>query len=471
MTTNTTNLLTEAKEFKNGKRFLGKSDNVGVPIYVSEFLDRVIAHLEQSQPIPARRFQVGDEVRWSDGGKSPMNVTEIGSGDREGQIRVNGVNTWMAQEDFELITPAAPKESSIDDQVALIKSYVKPAKEQAKAEQPFHVGQKVVCVDDEICQAAIQSGREYEISDARYLYGRDEVKIVGDALWFRASRFRPAPAEQPENHGQTLVDALNADAHPKVLHGALVAALIAEGNSIKESRMTGAELIAVERQRQITSEGWTPEHDDEHADGSLLTAAIVLADDVSGIVERWIESPGDANIDRWPWKLPARDKYDDNPIRLLSIAGALLAAEIDRLQRLETKAVSELTEQPEQPEQVPSGEKCPYCGSDLDQQFNCMDQCVELPAAVPELVPWESLAELLAGVGGDISKVWFGQDGCCWMQISHIDTSYHGRVGIEEQEPKPEDLCENGWMWTLNPFDAEEHVVSHRCGKRKAGAT
>lgn len=112
--------------------------------------------------------------------------------------------------------------------------------------------------------------------------------------------------------------------------------------------MTGVELIAVERQRQITEKGWTAEHDDGHADGSLLTAAIVLADDVSGIVERWIESQGDANIDRWPWKLPARDKYDDNPIRLLSIAGALLAAEIDRLQRLEAKAVSELAEQPEQ---------------------------------------------------------------------------------------------------------------------------
>src|SRR6516162_7451434 len=28
--------------------------------------------------------------------------------------------------------------------------------------------------------------------------------------------------------------------------------------------VTGAELIAVERQRQINREGWTPEHDDEH---------------------------------------------------------------------------------------------------------------------------------------------------------------------------------------------------------------
>ena len=31
---------------------------------------------------------------------------------------------------------------------------------------------------------------------------------------------------------------------------------------------TGAELIAAERRRQIEDEGWTPEHDVEHADGT-----------------------------------------------------------------------------------------------------------------------------------------------------------------------------------------------------------
>ena len=31
--------------------------------------------------------------------------------------------------------------------------------------------------------------------------------------------------------------------------------------------MTGVELIAAERQRQIEVEGWTPEHDDAHVGG------------------------------------------------------------------------------------------------------------------------------------------------------------------------------------------------------------
>lgn len=41
--------------------------------------------------------------------------------------------------------------------------------------------------------------------------------------------------------------------------------------------MTGAERIAVERERQIYDEGWTAEHDDKHADGELIGAARAYA--------------------------------------------------------------------------------------------------------------------------------------------------------------------------------------------------
>ena len=36
---------------------------------------------------------------------------------------------------------------------------------------------------------------------------------------------------------------------------------------------TGIELISAERERQITQEGWTPEHDDRHDIGELCSAA------------------------------------------------------------------------------------------------------------------------------------------------------------------------------------------------------
>lgn len=86
---------------------------------------------------------------------------------------------------------------------------------------------------------------------------------------------------------------------------------------------TGAEMIAAERKRQIDTEGWTPEHDSaEHCHGELQHAA-------RAYLERspWL----------WPWNRsgfkPSRgaDPYPDGRIRDLAKAGALIAAEIDRL--------------------------------------------------------------------------------------------------------------------------------------------
>lgn len=86
--------------------------------------------------------------------------------------------------------------------------------------------------------------------------------------------------------------------------------------------MNGAALITAERDRQITVEGWTPEHDDEHAHNELAFAAMSYlreALDMDGIFE-------------WPWDRSWWRPSDD-PIRNLVKAGALIAAEIDRLQR------------------------------------------------------------------------------------------------------------------------------------------
>jgi hypothetical protein len=91
--------------------------------------------------------------------------------------------------------------------------------------------------------------------------------------------------------------------------------------------MTGIERIAAERERQVSVEGWTPEHDDEHINGEMRDAAIAytqVCDDRAG------ECAGD-----WfPWQWDREWwKPSDNPIRNLEKAGALIAAEIDRLQR------------------------------------------------------------------------------------------------------------------------------------------
>lgn len=106
--------------------------------------------------------------------------------------------------------------------------------------------------------------------------------------------------------------------------------------------MDGAELIVKERRRQIQEEGWTSEHDDQHSKGELALAAVCYATPVRVYIkEEW--PTGDSYSDPWPdkwdfiWdKRSCYNPEDFSPkerIDFLVKAGALIAAEIDRLQR------------------------------------------------------------------------------------------------------------------------------------------
>ena len=105
---------------------------------------------------------------------------------------------------------------------------------------------------------------------------------------------------------------------------------------MKPRQSNGVDLIATERQRQVDAEGWPPEHDDEH-DGQIASAAVAYAihawanlDPVCGWTEDMVL---DQSLEAW-WPWDARDfKPTDDPTRTLVKAGALIAAEIDRLQR------------------------------------------------------------------------------------------------------------------------------------------
>ncbi|HSH23959.1 MAG TPA: hypothetical protein VLA13_00260 [Massilibacterium sp.] len=91
---------------------------------------------------------------------------------------------------------------------------------------------------------------------------------------------------------------------------------------------TGIELIKEERLRQISEEGWTPEHDDKHAFEEMAIAAScyatpeILKDYKQGVPKNW------------PWDKEWYKPTPENRVRELTKAGALIAAEIDRLQRL-----------------------------------------------------------------------------------------------------------------------------------------
>lgn len=116
---------------------------------------------------------------------------------------------------------------------------------------------------------------------------------------------------------------------------------------LRARRVLGAENIALrdqapnsqaardvlaERQRQVSAEGWTPEHDDEHSFGELARAGAAYA-----AQSLCAEDPElDCGPPKWwPW-----DRSWWKPTgrrRMLVKAGALILAEIERLDRCVAK--------------------------------------------------------------------------------------------------------------------------------------
>lgn len=109
--------------------------------------------------------------------------------------------------------------------------------------------------------------------------------------------------------------------------------------------------VLAERRRQTEAEGWTEEHDDEHADGSLAAAAACYAmpDEFRRYEIRTDGRPGGRYVDEqayithrvpgpWPmswagWWWKPKDRRRD-----LVRAAALLIAEIERMDRLAEQA-------------------------------------------------------------------------------------------------------------------------------------
>lgn len=101
--------------------------------------------------------------------------------------------------------------------------------------------------------------------------------------------------------------------------------------AVTTKNMTGVDLIEAERLRQIDVEGWTFEHDDQHDGCEMTYAAVCYANYALKRIESGKHYGFQPKL--WPWDSKWW-KPDLDPIRNLVKAGALIAAEIDRLQRL-----------------------------------------------------------------------------------------------------------------------------------------
>lgn len=101
---------------------------------------------------------------------------------------------------------------------------------------------------------------------------------------------------------------------------------------------TGAGRIAAERRRQIEEEGWSLERDvDLYPRGELAAAAVCYAVEPR-VRETESFSRPDGIPYLWPWHSDWWKPSPDDRVRELEKAGALIAAEIDRIQRLKEGA-------------------------------------------------------------------------------------------------------------------------------------
>lgn len=106
-----------------------------------------------------------------------------------------------------------------------------------------------------------------------------------------------------------------------------------QAQPVSEPYKLAANDIIAERQRQISEEGWTPEHDDEHDKGELAMAAVYYINE-TGTVNRNGGKP-------WGWPWDASWWKPDTRRRNLVKAGALILAEIERIDRIAPAQESE----------------------------------------------------------------------------------------------------------------------------------
>lgn len=193
----------------------------------------------------------------------------------------------------------------------------------------------------------------------------DEAALGEVAGWWNdappdlaAARYRIGSLKHDLNRARKFNGALEA------LDGEAGAELEASIGELRQLRRLKAHLvgdcgvtrIAAERARQESAEGWTAEHDDQHKGGAMAMAACCYAAPRK-LYERQDAGAGVHFFDPWPWdrdddkrligdyrEIPDPQTYGlEKRLDLLAKAGALIAAEIDRLLRRDARDAADVS--------------------------------------------------------------------------------------------------------------------------------
>lgn len=164
------------------------------------------------------------------------------------------------------------------------------------------------------------------------------------------NRIKELEAEHQEIHDQVvevcydaledagITDQPDGGGQPDYILPAIVSATLNRLADKYDWWSPGVAAIGRERDRQVSIEGWTPDHDDAHSDGGMAIAACCYAEMAACMAldhDRAVREYGPGH-QHWPWA-----KWWWKPTtarRNLEKAGALIAAEIERLDRAQNRA-------------------------------------------------------------------------------------------------------------------------------------
>jgi hypothetical protein len=102
---------------------------------------------------------------------------------------------------------------------------------------------------------------------------------------------------------------------------------------MEEKPKSGVDLIAAERTRQIKKEGYGADHDQDHDNGELAKAAACYANPIFNQQQHHVGALlGEKAVPEfWPFEKGWWKPTPEDRVKELAKAGALIAAEIDRL--------------------------------------------------------------------------------------------------------------------------------------------